>query len=224
MPSEPISGLTNGNPAQAGDLIPVARGGANFSVTPASIAALAALPSFATSGQGWFAGPGMLDASSLFMNSAPEPITNYGSNVVLVFQFVLQAAWTLSSCAYQLSAVAAGGNTFNFGLYNAAKNKLIDAAFNGASAALQNITFSPVLSPAGVYYFAASATSTSSQGPGAQPGSTPLQILAALNAVSPKIAVAANAASGGVLPATLGALTAATVANWQSIPLPIWGV
>lgn len=39
MPSEPISALTNGNPAQAGDLIPIARAGANFSVTAASLAA-----------------------------------------------------------------------------------------------------------------------------------------------------------------------------------------
>jgi hypothetical protein len=38
MPSEKISQLTNGNPAQAGDLIPIARGGANFSLTASALA------------------------------------------------------------------------------------------------------------------------------------------------------------------------------------------
>lgn len=43
MASEKISQLTNGNPAQGTDLIPIARSGSNFSVTPASIAALSAI-------------------------------------------------------------------------------------------------------------------------------------------------------------------------------------
>jgi hypothetical protein len=37
MASEKISQLTNGNPAQSGDLIPIARSGANYSVTVGSI-------------------------------------------------------------------------------------------------------------------------------------------------------------------------------------------
>lgn len=40
MPNTKISGLTAGNPAQSGDEIPIARAGANFKVTAASIAAL----------------------------------------------------------------------------------------------------------------------------------------------------------------------------------------
>lgn len=41
MASQKISQLTNGNPAQTGDLIPIDRAGANFSVSAASVAALA---------------------------------------------------------------------------------------------------------------------------------------------------------------------------------------
>lgn len=41
MASEKISQLTNGNPAQTTDQIPVNRGGANFRVTAASVASLA---------------------------------------------------------------------------------------------------------------------------------------------------------------------------------------
>src|SRR5580692_4807669 len=39
--SEKISQLTSGNPAQGSDQIPINRGGSNFSITAASIAALA---------------------------------------------------------------------------------------------------------------------------------------------------------------------------------------
>lgn len=40
MASTKISGLSSGNPAQSGDLIPIDRSGSNFSITAASIAAL----------------------------------------------------------------------------------------------------------------------------------------------------------------------------------------
>lgn len=40
MSSQKISQLSSGNPAQNGDLLPIARSGANYSVTPASIADL----------------------------------------------------------------------------------------------------------------------------------------------------------------------------------------
>ena len=46
MANTKISALTNGNPAQAGDALPIARGGANFQVTAASVAALALPISF----------------------------------------------------------------------------------------------------------------------------------------------------------------------------------
>jgi hypothetical protein len=41
MASEKISQLTNGNPAQVGDIIPVDRSGVNYGVTAVSVAALA---------------------------------------------------------------------------------------------------------------------------------------------------------------------------------------
>lgn len=43
-----ISDLTSGNPAQSGDLIPIARSGANYSITPASINALGGVQGPAT--------------------------------------------------------------------------------------------------------------------------------------------------------------------------------
>jgi len=41
MANTKISALTNGNPAQSGDLIPIARAGSNFSITAGSVTALA---------------------------------------------------------------------------------------------------------------------------------------------------------------------------------------
>jgi hypothetical protein len=57
MANAKISQLASGNPAQSGDLIPIDRGGANFSLSAASVAALAA------------------GASSLAISSAAAPAT-----------------------------------------------------------------------------------------------------------------------------------------------------
>lgn len=50
MPSTKISALASGNPAQTGDLLPIDRAGANFSVTATSVAALVPAPAPTTLG------------------------------------------------------------------------------------------------------------------------------------------------------------------------------
>ena len=50
MADTKISGLAAGAPAQAGDLIPIARSGANYSITPANILAYGTSPVAGTSG------------------------------------------------------------------------------------------------------------------------------------------------------------------------------
>ena len=50
MADTKISGLSAGAPAQAGDLIPIARSGANYSITPANILAYGTSPVAGTSG------------------------------------------------------------------------------------------------------------------------------------------------------------------------------
>jgi hypothetical protein len=182
--------------------------------------------SFSVSGKGWFAGPGMTDLSALFVGQFNAPITNFSANTVLVSQFVLPASWKLSSVSYELGTGSAATH-FNFGIYDQTGNKLIDSgAFNGAIATIQTNTFTPVTLPAGVYYFASSATSTVPRGPAMQAATaTEGQLLDMINAVNPLIATAANATSGNIMPATLGVLTAATVGGgWQSVPLALWAV
>ena len=50
MADTKISALTDGNPAQAGDAIPIARSGSNFKITPASILAYGTSPVAGTTG------------------------------------------------------------------------------------------------------------------------------------------------------------------------------
>lgn len=52
MGDQKISALTNGNPAQSGDLLPIDRSGANFAVSAGSIASLAS-PSVLSSFKNW---------------------------------------------------------------------------------------------------------------------------------------------------------------------------
>jgi hypothetical protein len=185
----------------------------------------AAVSAYSTSGQGWFLGPGIPNLAPTIQgfNAA---ITNFSANAVIVQQFVLEASWTLSKCAYELSSTTAS-SSFNFGIYSASGNKLIDAAFVGTTTNVQVVTFSPTTLPAGVYYFAASATANSFTGPAIQAGVNVYgQVLKMLNAgVGAIVAAAANAASGGALPSTLGTLTPInTTAQWQSVPIPVWMV
>lgn len=75
MPNSKISALTIGGPAQSADLIPIARSGANYSLTGAQIAALAALTRY----------------------------SNFASPVTLV-QVGSSAVWTLSA-TFTISAM-----------------------------------------------------------------------------------------------------------------------
>jgi hypothetical protein len=190
-----------------------------------TIAAAAGGSSFSVTNQGFFIASGMTDLASAFVGTFIAPITDYSANEVMVNQFVLQSAWTLSSVSYQLTTTSSGGSNFSFGIYSAAGVKLIDSgAFDGTSSAVQTLSFTPVTLPAGVYYFAASATDLTMRGIAMQTAN-PAVMLATISTSYPYIATAANATSGGVMPATLGTLTAIlTAASWEGIPLCIWKV
>jgi len=180
---------------------------------------------YSTSTQGYFIASGMVDITSAFVNTFLAPMTNTTANVVVVNQFVLQSSWKLSSISYQFTSAGAGGTTVNFGIYNAAGSKLIDSGiFDGTSTSVQTNSFSPVTLAPGVYYFAVSATSSSIHGVVMQTAES-TSMLAIISTSAPYIATAANATSGGVMPATLGTLTAITTPSfWEGIPLPIWKV
>lgn len=220
---------TNGVPNTLQSLLNVKQG-ANISITSdalggVTIAGATQGTTFGTSGQGFFAASGMTDLSSLFMYTFTAPITNTTANVLVVNQFVLQSSWTLSKVSYIFTTTSGAGSGVNFGIYNAAGVKVIDSGqFDGTSAAVQTLTFTPVTLLPGTYYFACSATDSTMRGVMMQT-SNPTALLGTLCTSAPYIASAANPTSAGVMPATLGALTAITTsAYWEGIPLCIWKV
>ena len=180
--------------------------------------------SFSTSGQGYFIGAGVKDFAAVTGSVTGNFLVN-SNNQVIVHQFILESSWTISNCSYEFSGSGSGGEKANFGIYNAAKSKLIDAAFDASITTLQTISFTGVVLPAGVYYFAqADSIGGGAHGPMSNPSgnSDASQLLAGINAVSPLIATCSNALSGATLPATLGTLTAVTTGNYTGMGLAVW--
>ena len=181
---------------------------------------------FSTTGYGgfWSAGfPMMIMYVASFTGGV---LVSTAVNQVLVWQFLLETPITirnLSSCVYSGSA----GATVNFGIYNAAGNKLIDSG--ALSIAITNaqlsVSIAPVVLPAGTYYFAASQSTTAGE-----VLAFTVNNLAAVTTVSAggsvaKIGVAANATSLGVMPSTLGAISLATyLDNETNMPAVFFAV
>ena len=162
---------------------------------------------FGTSGIGgfWSAGFPMASAYGQALSGTTISTT---INQVSVFQFTLYAPFTISSVAAYVTANASGA-TMNFGVYSTAGAKLLDSG--SLSAATNNVavrnTITPVTLPAGIYYFAQSTSNTGVQVTGFTLGSTHWDDM--MNAVGTvKNGQAANLTSAGVMPATLGTITA----------------
>ena len=169
--------------------------------------------SFATVGQGGFIGAGFPFPYAYYAGTTlGGAVVGSTANQVNVYQFQLLASYTISKVSVRVvTGVAA--STMNFGVYSAAGAKLLDsgAISTATSSSNQSVTLgTPVTLPPGVYYYAQSCTSTASTVlslPLGIPASTPN--LMNLNAV--RVGQAANVTAGGVLPATLGTISADTV-------------
>ena len=181
---------------------------------------------FSTTGYGGFWSAGFPMMSMYVANLTGGDIVSTAVNQVIVWQFLLETPITirnLSSCVYSGSA----GATVNFGIYNAAGNKLIDSG--ALSIAITNaqlsVSIAPVVLPAGTYYFAASQSTDAGEVLAFN-----LYNIAAVTTVSAggsvaKIGVAANATSLGVMPSTLGAISLATyLGNATNMPAVFFAV
>ncbi len=101
MPTEKISELTSGNPAASGDLLPIDRSGANYSVTATSVAALA-------SATGSVLSASVTLTASQVNNLKGTPIQivaapgsgNYISVLNSVWNFTRSASFTGASTSY----------------------------------------------------------------------------------------------------------------------------
>ena len=156
----------------------------------------------------YFVGPGLTDLAELYIADTVNVATfNSSANAVQVYLFQLDAEYTISKVS-----ITSIGNLFSvhatFGIYSYAGNKLVDGGsfveLTGSGVQTNSIT--PVTLPPGVYWFAQSTdTSNSGQWPAVVITNTTLPSM--LSANTTRSATAGNAASGGVLPATLGTLT-----------------
>ncbi len=165
--------------------------------------------SFKTSGLGGFWSAGYPMGMQFGQNTTAATVSTT-SEQVTVFQFTLDASWTISRVTAVI-ATNSSGNSVNFGIYNSSGSKLIDSgALSATSTGAISASITAVTLPPGVYYFAQSANNTSIQVTGFSNASSPMTT--ALNAHGTvKVGQAANATSAGVMPATLGTITADTL-------------
>lgn len=167
--------------------------------------------SFATPGQGAMIGPNLGALFPLYSTSSvvSDGILSATANQITVFQFTLPYSITISRVS-TIVGVASSGQTANFGIYSASGVKMLDSgALSTTSMGAVHATITPVTLPAGVYYYAQSASSS-----GPEVISIPGYSVAAtnmLNALSTKVGQAANSTSAGVMPSTLGTITADSV-------------
>lgn len=135
---------------------------------------------------------------------------------VRVYQIVLPKMITVSKVTISVQALVAS-STITVGIYSPDGNtKLLDSGtFDGGSTGVKTNTITPVTLNPGTYFFAQSAstqTTLTVGGVGLQ--GTLGSILN--NQTVKKVGLAANSATAGVLPSTLGTITAGTTVN------PVW--
>jgi hypothetical protein len=168
-------------------------------------------------------GPGIRDLGTVFGGNWGAPQANsvagvVTANKVTVYLFQLDVAITISKASVTCTNNTIGP-TASFGIYSFSGNKLVDAgSFNLlTSPTVQVNTFSSVTLPPGIYWHAQACTTTGTAtfagivvSNGANNDSIPAYVKNAT-----RCATAANLMSGGVLPATLGALTPFTPLSTQ---------
>lgn len=163
---------------------------------------------FGTAGKGWLwsSGEGLYGAGP-----TSETYTTYTAvaNTVVCYQLMVSVPITIRKATIAVSGTA-GGATINAGIYTLDGNtKLMDVSFSAAASGIQTAALgTPLTLSPGVYWFAFSNTGQPnvSFGPSLQAG--PTSLIAAMNKNVQRIGTAANVTSGGVMPASLGALSA----------------
>jgi hypothetical protein len=169
--------------------------------------------SYATPGQGGFVGAGFPFPFAFYAGTTLSgSVMGTSMNQLTVFQFQPLVTFTISKVSARVVTGAANSNV-NFGIYDVNGNKLLDSgAISTASSAVNiSATFaSPVkLSAGSTYYFAQSSDHTSNTivaFTNGLPGSANI-----INLNATRVGQAANGTVAGVMPATLGTITADTL-------------
>jgi hypothetical protein len=129
------------------------------------------------------------------------------ANTILVYQLELTATVTVRSVTIDVTGINAA-SSINAALYTLDGNtKLFDANLPSTVAGFINAAITPTVIPPGVYWFAFSNTGQPNVA-FAPTMNMATQISGVLNKTRPRMGQAANTTSGGVMPATLGVITA----------------
>lgn len=223
-----ISQLTPGNPALGGDLLPIDRSGANFSVSAASLAALGT-SSFAQAGVGgfWAAGKDMQILFGESFTSGPIVCTLSGFQII-VWQFTTSAKWTISTASLFVTSGSGGGSSAAIGIYDSNLNLVLDSGvFTIAPSESQTAhknTISPVTFGPGTFYFAAVSSTQNNSYAMINLGASIQLVTMMNNSGSPlKVAFSSVVWGGGALPSNLGTLSTTTV-NQCNMPAAFFGV
>ena len=160
-----------------------------------------------TAGEGYFIGLAVL---------VPKNDTNLGFsgvNQTWAWQFVLPFRAKVSNIIAEVIAAGAAGKKFGVGLYDKDKNLLLKtAALDANSATVQSDTLAtPVTLEPGIYWFAQTCDDVATQFKCLETGTAPS--FTTINENTVRGGIAANAGSAGVLPATLGTISANTARN-----------
>lgn len=159
--------------------------------------------------------PGYFWGYSVFRRSTigANVMANPGANRVQVAQFVLPFDAVVTAVSLNV-VVGKAGTHINIGLYDGNKNKVLDSGqISSAAAGDTGVTGLSFTVPAGSYYLAWSCDDATN--------AVTATVLAANNTEQNKNlarwGVAANSTSAGVMPATLGTITASTQSNAPAV-------
>lgn len=131
-------------------------------------------------------------------------------NQITAFLFILNNPITITRVSCNVTALAAASSV-NLGIYDRAGNRLLDSgAIASTSTGKKTIAITAITLQPGTYYFAQSVSNTAVQLTVFQQNSTILDDLVNQNGLV-KIGQAANLTAGGVMPATLGVITADSI-------------
>jgi len=167
-------------------------------------------PTFNTTGQGYFFGPGIFEPISVVTRTTGASWVA-APNTVYVIQFTMHVSFQVSKFSINVIGNAIGKHA-GFGIYSADGNtKYVDSgAMSVGSIAIVTSSISPVTLSPGTYFWAQTSDGSTAQINISTSAGTNDVALMNANASFPRYALAANASAAGVLPATLGALTAAS--------------
>lgn len=156
---------------------------------------------------GSFIGPGFQTPFPMYGGNTTTTGTVSGvANRIIAWKFILPFAITISKVTVSVGTGSAG-QTCNFGIYSSTGTKLLDSGPLDAHTAplISTNSITPVTLQPGTYFFAQSANANSVQvyaSPMTNPGET------VLNANNIAVGISPNPTVAGVMPASLGTLTA----------------